>query len=146
MTCSKGSVVVVTEAFDRLFDDSAGAVQGALQLHLLVSSLHAAVALVQVRHVAVRIRDDLHLDVPRPLNIALDQHAVVAECSRRLALRRFKRRLPTTRGKLQHVMRVADVQLTQSAAVSTGVGWTLAKWQSWVSKRVRPLYLPQGLL
>ena len=76
---------------------------GSQELHLLVPSLHAAVALVQVRHVAMRIRDDLHLDVPRPLHVALDQHTVVAKCSRRLALCRLKRRLQATTGQGDHI-------------------------------------------
>ena len=47
--------------------------------HLLVAPLHRAVALVKMQHVAVRIAEHLHLDVPRPLQVTLDEHALVAE-------------------------------------------------------------------
>ena len=57
--------------------------RGLLQ-HLLVTTLHRAVALVQVQHGAVRVRDDLHLDVPAVLDEALQQQCVVAEGARRL--------------------------------------------------------------
>ena len=55
--------------------------------HLLVPSLHRAVALVEVHDVAVRVREDLDLDVARGVEVALDQHALVAEARLRLALR-----------------------------------------------------------
>ena len=47
--------------------------------HLLVPALHAAVALGQVDGIAVAVGEDLHLDVARPLNEALEQHPVVAK-------------------------------------------------------------------
>ena len=56
--------------------------------HLLVAALHRAVALEQMHDVAVRVGEDLHLDVARPCQIALDQHAVVAERRGGFLLRR----------------------------------------------------------
>ena len=47
--------------------------------HLLVAALHAAVALEEVDHVARRVGEDLHLDVPRVLDEALDEDGAVAE-------------------------------------------------------------------
>lgn len=55
---------------------------------LLVPPLHAAVALKQVHRVAEGVRKDLDLDVARPRDVALQQHALVAECRRRLTLGR----------------------------------------------------------
>ena len=59
--------------------------------HLLVPSLHRAVALEQVDAVALRVGEDLDLDVPRPRHVALDQHMVVAEAGLGLALARRQR-------------------------------------------------------
>jgi len=56
--------------------------------HLLVATLHRAVALEKMHHVALGIAEYLHLDVARPLQVFLDQHAIVAEAARRLALAR----------------------------------------------------------
>ncbi len=53
---------------------------------LLVAELHRAVALVEVDHVAVRVGEDLHLDVSRPSDEPLDEHRAVAEGRLRLAL------------------------------------------------------------
>ena len=47
--------------------------------HLLVAALRRTVALEQMHGVAVGVGEDLDLDMARPLQIALDQHAVVAE-------------------------------------------------------------------
>ena len=46
---------------------------------LLVAALDRAVALAEVDHVAVRVREYLHLDVPRILEVALDVDAAVGE-------------------------------------------------------------------
>ena len=54
--------------------------------HLLVAALDGAVTLVQVHDVAVLVGHDLHLDVPTVLDVSLEQHGVVAEGGRRLAL------------------------------------------------------------
>jgi hypothetical protein len=54
--------------------------------HLLVAALERAVALEQVDDIAVAVAEHLHLDVARREDIFLDQHAVVAERGRRLAL------------------------------------------------------------
>ena len=47
--------------------------------HLLMPSLHRAVALEQVHGVAVPVGEHLHLDMARVGQVALEQHAVVAE-------------------------------------------------------------------
>ena len=54
--------------------------------HLLVAPLQRALALAEREHVAVGVGDDLHLDVPRARQEALDEHAVVAEAGLGLAL------------------------------------------------------------
>ena len=59
--------------------------------HLLVAALERALAFAEREHGAVRVADHLHLDVPRARQEALDEHAVVAEAGRRLALRRGDR-------------------------------------------------------
>src|SRR5262249_32070141 len=59
--------------------------------HLLVAALQRALALAEREHVPVRVADHLHLDVPRARQEALDEHAVVAEAGRGLALRRAAR-------------------------------------------------------
>src|SRR5579885_2994935 len=46
---------------------------------LLVPPLQRAVALPQVDHVAVAVAEDLHLDVPRPLDVLLQVDAAVLE-------------------------------------------------------------------
>ena len=69
-----------------------GAARGAdprrrrLLQHLLVTTLHRAVALVQVDAVTVRVGEDLDLDVPRARHIALDQHLTVTETGLGFAL------------------------------------------------------------
>ncbi len=59
--------------------------------HLLVAALGGALALVEVQGMAVRVGEHLDLDVARPLQVLLDQHAVVTEARRRLALARGQR-------------------------------------------------------
>ncbi len=49
-------------------------------------ALHAAVALEEVDRITEGVREDLDLDVTRPRYVALQQHALVAEGRRRLAL------------------------------------------------------------
>ena len=56
-------------------------------LHLLVAPLHATVPLEEVDCVVVRVGKDLDLDVARPLDEALQQHAIVAKRGSRLSLR-----------------------------------------------------------
>lgn len=56
------------------------------QPHLLMAPLHAAVPLVKVNDVPVAVRNDLDLDVARPLDEALQQHTVVAKCRGSLPL------------------------------------------------------------
>ena len=54
---------------------------------LLVAALDAALAIVQVDHVAVTVGHDLDLDVPRPLDELLDVDAALAERLLRLGAR-----------------------------------------------------------
>jgi len=58
---------------------------------LLVAALHRAVTLEQVDRVAGVIGENLHLDVPRLVDEALDEHRAVAERRRRLGDRARKR-------------------------------------------------------
>ena len=51
---------------------------------LLVAALHGTVALEQVDGVALRVREELHLDVPRPLEEPLDEYGAIAEGGLRL--------------------------------------------------------------
>src|SRR4029077_303892 len=60
--------------------------------HLLVSALDRAVALEKMDRAAVAVSENLDFDMPRPLEIFLDQHAAVAESSLRLAPRPAERR------------------------------------------------------
>ena len=54
---------------------------------LLVAALDGALALEQVDHVAVGVAEDLHLDVARVRDVALQEHGAVAERGGRLAAR-----------------------------------------------------------
>ena len=58
---------------------------------LLVAALQRAVAFAEVDRVAVRIGEDLDLDVARPLDGALEQQPGVAERALGLGRRRSKR-------------------------------------------------------
>jgi hypothetical protein len=53
---------------------------------LLVAALHRAVPLPQVDEVAVRVPEDLHLDVLRPGDVPLNEHLAAAEGGAGLAL------------------------------------------------------------
>src|SRR5690606_26104514 len=55
--------------------------------HLLVAALHGAVALAEVNHVAVVVREDLDLDVARTLEVLLEVDGAVAEGRLRLPAR-----------------------------------------------------------
>ena len=57
----------------------------------LVAALQRAVALVQVHGVAVRVGEDLDLDVPALLDEAFEQHSIVAEGLRGFAARTGER-------------------------------------------------------
>src|SRR5215831_13081732 len=59
--------------------------------HLLMAALDRAVALAERDDVAVRVGEDLDLDVARPLEIALAEDLVVAERRARLPARRVER-------------------------------------------------------
>ena len=60
--------------------------------HFLVPSLHRAVALEQMHRVAVRIAEHLQFDMPRPLEVALDEHAVISERGLGFTSRRLEHR------------------------------------------------------
>lgn len=49
--------------------------------HLLMAALHTAVALIQVHHIAVRVCNDLDLNVAWLLHILLHKHAAIAKGS-----------------------------------------------------------------
>ena len=88
---------------------------------LLVAALDRAVALAEVDHVPVRVREHLHLDVARILEVALDVDAAVGEVLLALALRRLERALglvgrrdelhplAAAAGRRLHDQRVADL-------------------------------------
>ena len=59
--------------------------------HLLVTALHRAVALEQIDAVLVLIGEHLDLDMPWLLQVALDQHVVVAKRGTCFALARCQR-------------------------------------------------------
>ena len=56
-----------------------------------MTALHRAVAFTERQHRAVGVGEQLNLDVPGPLEVALEVDAVVAEGRLRLALRRRDR-------------------------------------------------------
>ncbi len=51
-----------------------------------MAALHRAVALEQIDRIAVVVPEHLHFDVPRTGEVFLDQHAIVLEAGRGLAL------------------------------------------------------------
>jgi hypothetical protein len=59
--------------------------------HLLIALLHRAVALVQMHHLAVRVGEDLHFDVARSIDHALEEDRPVAERGLRLAAASLER-------------------------------------------------------
>src|SRR6266498_65431 len=64
---------------------------GRLLEHLLVPALDGALALAERDDVSMLVAEQLDLDVPRPLDVALCEHAVVAERRLRLATRGLER-------------------------------------------------------
>ncbi len=73
--------------------------------HLLVSSLHRAVALAERDDVPVRVREQLHLDVARALEIALEVERPVAERADGLALGRLERLVELARARARPASR-----------------------------------------
>ena len=65
---------------------------------LLMTALDRAVALAEVDHVAERVREHLHLDMPRVLEVPLDVHRRVGEVRASLALRGLQRLRSLVRG------------------------------------------------
>jgi len=94
---------------------------GRLLDHLLMTTLQGALALAEGDDVAVRVAEDLHLDVPGPLHEALEHHRVIAEggrrdpagrgeCGRQLVCRAHDlHALAATAGARLDEQRVADV-------------------------------------
>src|SRR5205823_1347157 len=65
--------------------------RGRLLDNLLMAALDRAVALPEMHDIALRVAKHLHLDMARPLEIALEENAVVTKRARRLALRADQR-------------------------------------------------------
>ena len=94
-------------AFAQVVVDGGG---GGLFDDLLVTALQRAVALEQGDDVLVIVGEDLHLDVPAALHIALDEHGAVAERAGGFPLRGGNR--------LVELVEVADQ--AHSPAAATG--------------------------
>src|SRR5439155_24673903 len=60
--------------------------------NFLMPPLDGALALAEMDNVSMFIGQDLHLNVPRVCDQFLDVNLAIAECSQRLAFRRFERR------------------------------------------------------
>src|SRR5205085_10590740 len=73
--------------------------RGRLLEHLLVAALDGALALAERDH-ATLVAEELDLHVPRPLDVALAEDAVVAECRSGLTARGLERILES--GRLAH--------------------------------------------
>ena len=84
---------------------AADARRGRLLDHLLVAPLHRAIALAQVQAGAVRVAQDLHLDVAGALEVALVEQTAVAEGRRRLAPRRLHGGRQTRRRRARRASR-----------------------------------------
>ena len=67
--------------------------------HFLVAALERAVALEQMDDIAVAVAEHLHLDMARAFDPFFEQHDVVAEARRRLALAAFERVLEILRAR-----------------------------------------------
>ena len=65
--------------------------RGRLFEHFLVSALYGTLALAESEDVAVRVGEELDLDMAGSLDVALAEHAVVAESGLRLAARGVER-------------------------------------------------------
>ena len=90
-----GAGVGVIGGFDERYRGLANALRtlgsrcdaGALFDDLLMPALHRAIAFPQVADIAVMVGDDLHLDVPRQLDVFLDVDGRIAEGGLGLGLR-----------------------------------------------------------
>ena len=60
--------------------------------NFLMPPLDGALALAEMDNVSMFIGQDLHLNVPRVCDQFLNVNLAIAECSQRLAFRRFERR------------------------------------------------------
>ena len=56
--------------------------RGRLLQHFLVAALHRAIAFEQIDAIAVRVGEDLDLDMARAGDVFFDQHVIVAEARR----------------------------------------------------------------
>ena len=55
-------------------------VHGGSDFHdFLISALHGAIALVQVQHVSMSVRQDLNFDVPGAADIPFEKHSIVSK-------------------------------------------------------------------
>mmetsp|Transcript_2564 Transcript_2564/g.2812 ORF Transcript_2564/g.2812 Transcript_2564/m.2812 type:complete len:250 (-) Transcript_2564:211-960(-) len=66
---------------------------GCFLQHLLVPTLHTAVSLEEVHTILMLIAEHLHLNVAGPLNVPLQQDAVIFEEVGRFTLRRLQKRV-----------------------------------------------------
>ena len=87
--------------------------RGGLLDHLLVAALDRALALEGVHDVAVGVAEDLHLDVPAALQVALEEDGRIAERRRRLVARGGHR--------LEQVVGLADQAHALAAAAGRGL-------------------------
>ncbi len=98
----------------------------------LVAALTGAVAFEQVHDIAVPIAEYLHLNVTRALQIALQDHALIAKRTHRLALRRSQ--------LLGKFIRMGDD--AHALAATTGSGLD----QQWVTDLIGMLLQRGGIL
>jgi hypothetical protein len=70
-----------------------------------MAPLNRALALAEMQRRAVRVGEDLELDVARIAQITFEQHGVVAERCERLALRRFERFVEAVRANRRRAYR-----------------------------------------
>ena len=94
--------------------------------HLLVAALERAVALEQVDDIAVAVAEHLHLDVARAFDPFFEQHDVVAEARRRLALAAFERVVEVLGGvDLAHALAAAARDRLDQHRIADRAGFLL---------------------
>ena len=88
-----------------------------------------AFAFVEVDHLAVRIAEDLDLDVPRLLDVAFEQHAITAEGVARLALAAFEVRQEFGAGAHDaHALAAAAMRGLDHQRIADRVGFALQQF------------------
>src|SRR3954453_14292926 len=100
--------------------------------HFLVTALERAVALEQVDDIAVAVAEHLHLDVARAFDPFFEEHDVVAEAGRGLAIAAFERAVEV----------VAAIALAHALAAAAGHRLD----QHRITDRVSFLFQPLGVL